>query len=153
MHRGTVVTESGAICAYLADAFPAAGLAPASGSPERGTYFRWMFFGAGCVDPAMLDKMFSRPPPERRGAAGYGCYDDTMNVLETALSPGPFILRDRFSAADVYVASQIAFGVMMKTIEPRPAFQAYLELMEQRPARKRATDQADKIAAQLKASA
>ena len=61
VHRGVVITETGAICTYLADAFPAAQLAPALNDPKRGTYLRWMFFGAGCVDPGIIDRMLQRP--------------------------------------------------------------------------------------------
>src|SRR5207253_3395396 len=68
VHRGVVVTECGAILTYLADAFPAAGLAPLPSEPQRGTYLRWLFFGAGCVEPASLDKMFNRVPVERKGS-------------------------------------------------------------------------------------
>jgi glutathione S-transferase len=81
--------ESGAICAYLADAFPAARLAPSNNEPARGTYLRWMFFGAGCVEPALFDRMFARPPVERPSALGYGCYEDVLNALEKAITPGP----------------------------------------------------------------
>jgi glutathione S-transferase len=150
VHRGVVVTEAAAICAYLADAFPAAGLAPAPGDPQRGTYYRWLFFGAGCVEPAMLDRMFSRPAIDRPGTAGYGSYEDTLNALEKAITPGPFILGERFSAADVYVASQIGWGMMMKSIEPRPAFQAYIERVDQRPASQRLLAQNESFAKQLK---
>jgi glutathione S-transferase len=153
LHRGTVVTESAAICAYLADAFPAAGLAPALDSPKRGTYYRWMFFGAGCVDSALMDRMLSRPTVDRPSALGYGTYEDTMNALEKAIQPGPFILGDRFSAADVYIGSQIGFGMMMKSLEPRPSFQNYLARITERPAYKRTQEQADKYAAQLKETA
>src|SRR6202011_5766851 len=118
VHRGTAVTEAAAICAYLADAFPAAGLAPALDSPERGTYYRWMFFGAGCIEPAMMDRMLSRPAPSRPSANGYGCYEDTVSTLEKALTPGPYILGDRFSAADVYIGSQNRFGLWMKRPPP-----------------------------------
>jgi glutathione S-transferase len=134
VHRGVVVTEAAAICAYLADAYPKAGLAPKLDDPQRGTYLRWLFFGAGCVEPAFVDKMFSRPPVERKGALGYGSYEDTLNALETAFTPGPWILGDHFSAADVYVGSQIQWGVMVKALEPRPAFQEYLERIAARPA-------------------
>ncbi len=78
VHRGTVVTESAAICAYLADAFPKAQLAPAPSDPARGTYYRWLFFGAGCIEPALVDKMFTRAPVERPGVLGYGNYEDTL---------------------------------------------------------------------------
>ena len=141
VHRGVVVTESAAILAYLADAFPDAGLAPGLTDPLRGQYLRWLFFGAGCVEPAMVDKMLSRAPAERTGAVGYGTYEDTMNTLEHALKPGPFILGARFSAADVLLASQIGWGMMTKAIEPRPAFLEYLQRTSDRPAFERAKTQ------------
>jgi glutathione S-transferase len=134
VHRGVVVTETAAICTYLADAYPKAGLAPALDDPRRGTYLRWMFFGAGCIEPAIVDKLFARPPVERKGAVGYGSYEDTFNALETALTPGPFILGERFSAADVYVGAQLQWGYMVKALEPRPKFQQYVERISARPA-------------------
>ena len=138
VHRGTVVTECAAICAYLADAFPAAGLAPALDDPKRGSYLRWLFFGAGCVEPAIIDHMFSRPPPSRPAAMGYGNYADTLSTLEKALTPGPFVLGEVFSAADVYLGSAIGWGLSMKAIEPRPVFGTYLARIGQRPAYQRA---------------
>jgi glutathione S-transferase len=150
MHRGTVVTETGAICAYLADAFPAAELAPRWDEPIRGTYLRWMFFGAGCVDSALIDRMLARPTPERTSALGYGRYEDLIATLETAITPGPYILHQRFSAADVYIGSQIGFGMMTKTLEPRPSFQSYLGRLAQRPAYKRFEEQSEKLVARMK---
>jgi glutathione S-transferase len=150
VHGKTVVTEAAAVCAYLADAFPAAKLAPAIDDPARGTYYRWLFFGAGCVEPAVTDRMFSRPPA-RPAALGYGSYDDTMAALEYAVSQGDYILGDRFSAADVYVSSALGWGLMTKGIDPRPAFQAYVERTHQRPAVKRMMEQNEKFAQQLKA--
>jgi len=152
VHRGVVVTETAAICAYLADAFPQAGLAPALDDPQRGTYFRWLFFAAGCVEPAVLDRLFSRPPIERRMAVGYGSYEDTVNTLEKAVTPGPYILGERFSAADVYIASQIGNGFLTKGLEPRPTLQAYLARCTERPACKRFTAEAERIAAEMKAN-
>jgi glutathione S-transferase len=137
VHRGTVVTESAAICLYLADAFPQAQLAPALDDPARGTYYRWILFGAGCIEPALIDRMFSRGPVERPGALGYGSYDDTVNALERAVTPGPFILGERFSAADVYIGSEIGWGIMTKGLEARPAFEAYFARCSERPAFKR----------------
>jgi glutathione S-transferase len=145
VHRNTVVTECAAICAYLADAFPSAGLAPALDDPQRGTYLRWLFFGAGCVEPAIIDHMFSRPPPSRPTAMGYGNYPDTLNTLEKAVSPGPFILGERFSAADVYVGSAVGWGLAMKAVEPRPAFAAYVERVSQRSAYKRSMAQSEAL--------
>jgi glutathione S-transferase len=148
LHRGVVVTESAAICTYLADAFPSAGLAPAVGDPARATYLRWMFFGAGCLEPAFVDRLLKRPA-ERSSALGYGSYEDTLDTLEKALQPGPFILGDRFSAADVYLGSEIQWGLATKTLEPRPAFTAYLERATARPAHKRVLEQNERLAAQL----
>jgi len=152
-HGSTVITEAGAICAYLADAFPSANLAPAATSPERGTYYRWMFFGSGCVEPAITDRLFNRPQVERPSALGYGSYEDTIATLEKALTPGPFILGERFSAADVYVGSQIMWGMRMKALEPRPAFQKYAGMLMERPAFKRVLAQNDQYMKQLQPSA
>jgi glutathione S-transferase len=143
-HRDTVITEAAAICAYLADAFPASQLAPPVDSPQRGTYYRWLFFGAGCVEPALVDHLFKRPPPDRPGALGYGSYEDTLNTLEKALAPGPFLLGDRFSAADVYIASEIIWGTLSKALEPRASFQQYAARCNERPAYKRAAAQDEK---------
>jgi glutathione S-transferase len=152
VHRGTVITETGAICTYLADAFPAAGLAPQLDEPVRGTYLRWMFFGAGCVDSALIDRMLARPAPERTSALGYGRYEDLVETLEKAITPGPYILQQRFSAADVYIGAQIGFGMMTKSLEPRPAFQRYLDLLTQRPAYQRFQQQSEQLLSRLKAT-
>ena len=106
---------------------------------QRGTYLRWFFFGAGCVEPAVVDKMLGRPPVERKGAHGYGSYEDTLRTLETALVPGPFILGQRFSAVDVHVGSQIHWGLMTKGLEARPSFQQYADRCAARPALQRLT--------------
>lgn len=143
-HGDTVVTEAGAICAYLADAFPSANLAPATTSPERGTYYRWMFFGAGCLEPALVDHMFKRPPVDRPSAIGYGSYADTLNALEKAVTAGQWILGERFSAADVYLGSEIGWGLLAKALEPRKAFQDYVARCAERPAFKRAAAQDEK---------
>jgi glutathione S-transferase len=150
VHRGTVVTECGAICAYLADAFPAAGLAPPATSAARGAYYRWMFFGACCVEPAVIDRMLERPPPSRPMALSYGCYEDVVAALEKAVRPGPYMLGERFSGADVYLGSQIDFGMMTKALETRPAFQEYTARLQQRPAYKRFVEKSDRIAADMK---
>ncbi len=153
VHRGVVVTETAAICAYLADAFPKAGLAPAIHDAARGTYYRWLFFAAGCVEPAAIDKMLARPEVERTSTIGYGTYEDTMKTLERALTPGPYILGETFSAADVYIGGQLGYGLMMKSIEPRPAFVAYQSRLSQRPAFQRFMQHADKVTAELNATA
>jgi glutathione S-transferase len=151
VHRGTVVTETPAICAYLADAFPRAQLAPALDDPARGTYLRWLFFAASCIEQALVDRMFSRPPPDRPGVLGYGNYDDMANALERALIPGPNILGERFSAADVYVSSQIGWGMAMKGFDARPTYHRYVARCMERPAYQRFLAQNEQLAAQLKA--
>jgi glutathione S-transferase len=134
VHRGVVVTEAAAICVYLADVFPQAGLAPKLDDPKRATYLRWFFFGVGCFEPAVMDKMFGRPPFERPSAISYGTYETMLATLETAFKPGPWILGERFSAVDVFVGSQVHFAVSTKAIEPTPVIQSYVDRIAARPA-------------------
>jgi glutathione S-transferase len=149
-HRGVTVTETGAIFTYLADAFPKAGLAPPVDDPARGPYLRWMFFGASCVDAAFIDRMLERPVPERTSALSYGRFDDFVATLAKALTPGPYLLGDRISAADIYIGAQIGFGLMIKALEPSPTFSAYSALLTARPAYQRAQQQSEQLLAQLK---
>ncbi|MEQ1618126.1 MAG: glutathione S-transferase family protein [Terricaulis sp.] len=140
-HGDAVITETGAICAYLADAFPQTGLAPALSDRRRGPYLRWMFYAAGCVEPAAwLKAMQFEPPEDRRRMVGYGTMTEVLNTLEGAVSQGEYILGDMFSAADVYLGSQIGWGVQFGTLEKRPAFEAYLGRIMGRPAAKRARE-------------
>ena len=149
VHRGVVVTEAAAVCAYLADAFPEAGLAPPANDPARGPYYRWMFFAAGPVEAAVTAKsMGLLAPAERKGMAGYGSFEETIDALETAVKTGPYICGERFSAADVYVGSQIGWGLMFKSIEPRPAFSEYVGRIMQRPASARARELDDALTPQ-----
>lgn len=146
-HRGIVVTEAAAICAYLADAFPQAGLAPAPDDPLRGPYLRWMFFAAGPVEAAVTANALGLlPPPEKAGFVGYGSYDQAMDALEQAASSAsPWLLGERFSAADVYVGSQVDFGLAFKSIPDRPAFTAWAERLRARQAYQRAKELDDAL--------
>ena len=145
-HRGVVVTEAAAICAYLADAFPQAGLAPAADDPQRGPYYRWLFFAAGPGEAVASAKaMGLLAPPEKKGYVGYGSFEDTMDGFEAALKNGPYILGERFSAADVYVGSQIGWGMMFGTFDKRPAFAEYVGRLMARPAAKRARELDDAL--------
>ena len=136
-HGGTIVTEAAAICAYLADAFPAAGLAPPPA--ERGAYYRWLLFAAGPLEAAVTDKSLGVVvPPERRGMVGYGCLDDVLSTLEAALAEREYISGPNFSAADVFVGSGLGFYLAFKSIEPRPVFESYVERLAARPAAVRA---------------
>ena len=138
-HGEAIVTETSAICAYLADTFPEAGLAPPPRDPKRAAYFRWLFFTAGPYEAAVTNKALGfEVPPERAMSTGYGSFVTVMATLAHAVSQTEFILGDRFSAADVYVGSQLAFGLMFGSIEKRPAFEAYVQRLTARPAAKRA---------------
>jgi glutathione S-transferase len=152
VHKGAVVTETGAILTYLADAFPAAGLAPPLSDPARGPYLRWMFFAASCIDSAMIDRMLARPIPERPGAIGYGKHEDVFDTLEKALNPGPYLLGQKFTSPDLFICGQLGFGIMVKGLEPRPVFQAYVERIQQRPAAQRVNEQSGELIARLKAA-
>ena len=138
VHRGVTVTETAAIIGYLADAFPAAGLAPALDDPARGTWFRWLVFGASAFEPALLDTMMKRPEAQR-ASVGYGSYDDVLRALETMLEPGPWILGERFSAADVYVGAELAWAASFGApgIAERPKLTGYIERAKARPAYQR----------------
>jgi glutathione S-transferase len=133
VHGSSVITECAAICAYLADAFPAAGLAPPLHA--RGNYYRWMFFGAGPLEAAVVNKALGvEVPTERQRMVGYGNFADVMNTLEMALRTNAYIAGDTFSAADVYVGSQIGWGLQFGTIERRSVFEQYFGRLALRPA-------------------
>ncbi len=140
-HGDAVVTECAAICAYLADAFPEAGLAPPIGSKARAPYFRWLFFAAGPVEAAITNKQmgFELAPGKER-AAGYGSLEMVLNALELAVTSSPYLAGDQFTAADVYAGSQIGFGLRFGTVEKRPAFNDYWNCISTRPAYLRAAE-------------
>ena len=138
-HGDAIVSEAAAICAYLAAAFPQADLQPDAGTPAHAAYLRWLFFAAGPVEAAVTAKSLGLlAPTEKRAFVGYGDFESVMDMLEHAVRDRQFIAGDRFSAADVYVGSQIGYGLQFGTMEPRPAFQAYWAGLENRPALHRA---------------
>jgi glutathione S-transferase len=148
-HGDVVVTEGAAICAYLADAFPEAGLAPAPGDRLRGPYYRWLFFAAGPLEAATTNKAFGfEVPAERRAMAGYGSLDDVLAALEAAVADRDHLVGDRFSAADVYVGSHLGWGMRFGTIETRPTFERYFERLSARPAAIRAREIDDALVAE-----
>ena len=133
VQHGIAVTETAAICTYLANAFPAAGLAPAPA--DRGAYYRWLFFAAGCVETAITNKSLGfEPPPEKHAMVGYGSLGEVTDALEAAVTARAFIAGNGFSAADVYVGAQIGWGMAFGSIERRPAFEACSAPLFARPA-------------------
>jgi glutathione S-transferase len=151
-HGDIVVTEGAAICAYLADAFPDAGLAPPPGNPQRGPYYRWLFFAAGPVEAAVTAKSLGLlAPPDKAMMAGYGTFEAAIDTLESAIAAGPYICGDQFTAADVYVGSQIGWGMMFGSIDKRPAFEDYFARLGDRPAARRAREIDDALIAEQKA--
>jgi glutathione S-transferase len=152
-HRGTVITENAAICAYLADAFPEAGLAPAQGDGERGPYYRWLFFAAGPFEAAVTNKSLGvQAPPDRKGMLGYGSLDDVLSTLEKLLSERDYVAGNRFSAADLYLGSHVGWGMQFGTVEKRPAFERYWQRIADRPAAVRAREIDDALIAKMKAA-
>jgi glutathione S-transferase len=152
-HGDAVVTETAAICAYLADAFPQAGLAPPPGHRSRAPYYRWLFFAAGPVEAASSNKALGVVvPAERERMMGYGNIALVLKTLEDAVSQGHYLAGDNFTAADLYVGSQLGFGMMFGMIEKRPAFEQYWQRLSNRPACLRAKELDDAQAALQKAA-
>ncbi len=136
VHDGRTVTECAAICAYLADAFPDAGLAPPT--HDRADYYRWMFFAAGPVEAAAVEKARGLVvTPEQSRMVGYGSFDVVIDALEGAVAGREFIAGDRFTAADLYVGSHMMWGSQFGWLPKRDAFDAYIARLAARPAYKR----------------
>jgi glutathione S-transferase len=140
-HGETVVTEAAAICAYLADAFPDAGLAPPPGNPTRGPYYRWLFFAAGPVEAVVTGKALNLlAPAEKKAMAGYGSYEEVLDALERAVGCEAYLCGEQFTAADLYLGSQLGFGMQFGMIDKRPAFEVYAGRVQDRPAARRASE-------------
>jgi glutathione S-transferase len=147
-HGNAVVTEGAAICAYLADVFPQAGLAPAN-NEERARYYRWLFFAAGPVEAAANAKAMGwQASADKERMLGFGSMRHVLDALEHALKDTPFIAGDRFTAADVYFGSHIMWGTQFGTLEKRPAFDPYMGRLHNRPAAVRARDLDDALIAE-----
>jgi glutathione S-transferase len=135
-HGARVVTECAAICTYLADAFPKAGLLP----DDRAAFYRWMFFAAGPMEQAIVNTSFGWKPGtmHEAGRTGYGSLENVLAAISGHLEQNAFVAGDRFSAADVYVGSQIGWGLQFGTISPTPALTDYWDRIKTRPAALRA---------------
>lgn len=134
-HDGKVVTEAAAICLYLADTFPDAGLKPEG--EGLADYYRWVLFAAGPVEQAITTKAMGwEVSAERKATLGFGDFEDAVGALEAMLKDRQFVCGDAFTAADVYVGSQVDWGLMFGSLPSRPAFEAYAERLRARPAYK-----------------
>ena len=146
VHNGKTITECAAICAYLAEAFPDAGLAP--NADERADYYRWLFYAAGPVEAAVGNRALGVvPDAAQQRMIGYGSLDRVIDVLEQAVAAHPYIAGDRVTAADVYVGSQVIWGMQFGWLPKRPTFTDYAARLIERPAYKRAGDLDDALIA------
>lgn len=146
-HGNHVVTECAAICAYLADAFPQAGLCPTV--DEKADYYRWLFYAAGPVEQAVTNHFAKwEPTQEQHRMFGYGSFDKVVSVLDELFSLRDYVCGNRFTAADVYVGSQIMFPLQFGMLPERESFLRYRDRLQQRPAYKRATQIDETIIAQ-----
>jgi glutathione S-transferase len=146
-HGDTVITEVAAICTYLADEFPQAKLNIPVGTPKRGVYLKWLFFGPGCMEPAVIDRAAPRKEEARRAMLGYGDFDTTMNVVAKAVARGPWLMGEQFTAADVVIGSNIRWGTIFKLIPERKEFTDYSARIAARPAAQRAEAKDKELAA------
>lgn len=139
VHGDVVVSEVAAIAAYLADAFPQAGLAPPIGDPRRGAYLKWMFFGPSCLEPCILETAFPRKDQPLRSAAGFGTVELTLDVVAKALGEAkPWLVGAQFTAADIVIGTTVRWGTLFKLLPERPQFAPYVARLEARPAFQRA---------------
>jgi glutathione S-transferase len=137
-HGDVVITETAAICTYLADTFPKASLSVPIGDPRRGLYLKWLFFGPSCIEPAMIDRAYPRQEAPRRGTLGYGDFETAMDVAAKGVAAGRYLMGEQFTAADVVVGSTLRWGLMFKLIPEWPEFAAYVGRLGERAALKRA---------------
>jgi glutathione S-transferase len=148
VHDGALVTEQGAVYAYLADLYPEAGITPAIGDPLRGPYLRWLFYYGSSFEPALIDKSLKREPAPA-STSPYGDYETMLKTLTDQLASGPFLLGNRFTAADVLWGTALRWTTMFKLVPETPVVTAYIARITSRPAVARAAKiDADLIAAQ-----
>jgi glutathione S-transferase len=131
-HGDALITEQVAIFLYLADLYPEAGLAPAIGDPLRGPYLRWMVFYGSCFEPALIDHALKREQAPR-GMSPYGDYETTLKTLTGQLASGPWMLGDRFTAADVLWGTALTWTTGFKLVPALPVIQSYIDRWNARP--------------------
>ena len=146
-HGDTVITEAAAICTYLADEFPDKKLNVPVGTPRRGEYLKWLFFGPSVIEPAMTDRAYPRKEAPRAAALGWRDFDTVLDIVAKPLAKGPFLLGEQFTAADVVIGSGLRYGMMFKMIPERKEFTDYVARFAARPAAKRAEAKDKEMAA------
>lgn len=139
-HKDAIITESAAICTYLADEFPQAKLNIPIGNPRRGVYLKWLFFGPSIFEPAMTDAAFPRKEAPNAAALGYRGFDQVLDIVAKAVEKGPYLMGEQFTAADVVLGSGIRYGTMFKLVPERKEFTDYIARFSERPALKRAME-------------
>jgi glutathione S-transferase len=137
IHDGVLVSEQGAVYAYLADLYPEAGLTPAIGDRQRGPYLRWLFFYGSSFEPALVDRALNREPAPP-STCPYGDYDTMLKTLTDQLAQGPFLLGERFTAADVLWGSALRWTTMFKLVPESAVVTDYIARVTARPAFARA---------------
>jgi glutathione S-transferase len=147
-HGDTVITEVAAICTYLADEFPEAKLNVPMGTPRRGVYLKWLFFGPSCIEPAVIDRAAPRKEEPRRAMLGYGDFDTTINVVAKAVERGPWLMGEQFTAADVVIGANVRWGLIFKLLPERKEFVDYAARIAARPAAQRADAKDKELGAQ-----
>jgi len=147
-HNGHILTECAAICTFLADVFPEAMLGPRA--DEKADYYRWLFYAAGPLEAAISNQAMGWvPPPERERMFGYGNFDRAIAAVDEMLSLRDYVCGDRFTAADVYLGSQLMFPMQFGMLPARDSFLRYRDRLQQRPAYKRANEIDEKLSDEL----
>ncbi len=146
-HHDTVITEVAAICTYLADEFPAAKLNVPVGTPRRGLYLKWLFFGPSVFEPAMIDRVYPRKEEARASSLGWRGFDTVLDIVAKGIGAGPWLMGEQFTAADVVIGANIRWGMIFKMVPERPEFTAYAARIAARPAAQRAEAKDKELAA------
>ena len=147
-HGDTVITEVAAICTYLADEFPNAKLNVPIGTPRRGEYLKWLFFGPSVIEPALTDRAYPRKEDPRAAALGWRDFDTVLDIVSKAVAKGPYLMGEQFTAADIVIGSGLRYGMMFKLIPERKEFQDYIGRFAMRPAAHRAQEKDKELSAQ-----
>ena len=147
LHRGALVTEQVAIFIYLADLFPAAGLAPPIGHDQRGPYLRWLVYYASCYEPALVDRGLQREPAPH-AMSPYGTFDAMLETIVSQIRDKPYLLGERVSAADILWGNALHWGVLFKLVPEDSAVADYVARITQRPAAIKVTALDSELAAE-----